>query len=145
MLTLDDTLTLEDGRVLAYLQSGDLKGKPLFLFHGLHSSRLEALGVHENMLQNGIHLIAIDRPGIGRSTFLENRTLFDTVDDIITLANHLGFKKFSVLGVFSGGKYALACAYTIPHRIFSCNVIAGSPPMECLTRDMPLFNRFLSV
>ena len=57
MKTIDKTLTLEDGRVLGYLETGDLKGKPLFLFHGLHSSRLEAKCIENEMYNKGIRLI----------------------------------------------------------------------------------------
>ena len=142
MNIIDDTLLLQDNRVLAYMVTGDSKGKPLFLFHGLHSSRFEALSVHEVMLEKGIRLIAIDRPGMGHSTFQEDRKVLDIVNDVTALAEYLGIEKFSVLGVSSGGKYALACAYQIPQKLHSCNIIAGASPMEFLTRDMPLFNRF---
>ena len=145
MKTTDKILTLNDGRVLGYMETGDLKGKPLFLFHGLHSSRLEAKCIEKEMYNKGIRLICFDRPGMGLSTYQENRTVLDIVDDTIALAESLGIEKFSVLGVSSGGKYALACAYKIPQRLHSCNVLAGAPPMEFLTNDMPKFNRFFIV
>ena len=142
MKTIVNSLRLKEGRELAYLETGNLQGKPLFLFHGLHSSRLEALSVHDQMLTHGIRLIAIDRPGMGCSTFQENRQVLDIVDDIVALSEHLAIEKFSVLGISSGAKYALACAYKIPERLYSCNIISGAPPMEFLTSDMPRFNRF---
>lgn len=37
--------------------------------------------------QRGIRLICIERPGFGDSTFLENRTVADYVDDVIDLMN----------------------------------------------------------
>jgi pimeloyl-ACP methyl ester carboxylesterase len=100
------TLTLKDNRTLGYAEVGDPQGKPLFLFHGLHSSRLEVALVAKKMQKKGIRLIAVDRVGIGLSTFRENHTLFDTVDDVVELANHLNIEKFSVLGTSSGAKYA---------------------------------------
>jgi len=142
MITLDHTLNLDDGRVLGYIETGDLKGKPLFLFHGLHSSRLEAKCIEHEMYRKGIRLICFDRPGMGLSTFQEKRKVLDVVDDIIALSESLGIQKFSVLGVSSGAKYALACAYKIPERLHSCNVLSGASPMEFLTHDMPKFNRF---
>lgn len=142
MKTLDHTLILDDGRVLGYIETGDLRGKALFLFHGLHSSRLEAKCIEHEMCKKGIRLICFDRPGMGLSTFQKNRKVLDVVDDVLVLAESLSIKKFSVLGVSSGGKYALACAYKIPHRLYSCNVLSGASPMEFLTHDMPRFNRF---
>ena len=146
MKRIDKTLTLEDGRVFGYIETGDPKGKPLILFHGLHSSRLEAKCIEHEMYRKGIRFICFDRPGMGLSTFQENRKVLDIVDDTIALAESLGIEKFSVLGVSSGAKYALACAYKIPEKLYSCNILSGASPMEFLTDDMPKFNRiFISL
>lgn len=120
---LKQMITLTDGRVLGYAESGDPKGKPLFLFHGLNFSRLEVKIVDKEMEKSGVRFIGIDRPGIGLSTFQEDRTVLDIVDDVEALADHLGIEIFSVLGISSGGKYALAYAYKIPHRLRSSNII----------------------
>ncbi len=142
MKTPDHTLTLDDGRVLGYIETGDLNGKPLFLFHGMHSSRLEAKCIEDEMYKKGIRLICFDRPGMGLSTFQENRKVLDIVDDVVVLADSLSIDKFSVLGVSSGAKYALACTHKIPKRLHSCNILSGASPMEFLTDEMPKFNRF---
>ena len=110
-------IKLKDNRTLSFDQYGDSKGKPVFLFHGLHSSRLEGVIVSKKMEQKQIRLIVFDRAGMGQSTFQEDRTLFDTVDDTLALAEHLGIEKFSVIGTSSGAKYALACAYKIPQKL----------------------------
>jgi len=136
---LDDTsqtIKLTDGRLLGYMEAGDPKGKVLFHFHGLNSSRLEVKIVHEQMLKAGIRFIGIDRPGMGLSTFQENREVLDMIDDVEELADSLGIEKFSVLGISSGSKYALACAYKIPHRLISCNIISSATPMEFINDDM---------
>ena len=146
MKTPDQKLTLEDGRQLGYIETGDLKGKPLFLFHGLHSSRLEAKCVEDEMYKKGIRLICFDRPGIGLSTFQTNRNVLDIVEDILALAEHLKLDTFSVLGVSSGAKYALACAHKVPHRLHSCNILSGAVPMEYITNEVPRYNRlFISL
>ncbi len=45
------------------------------------------------------------------------------------LAQHLGLKKYGVLGMSGGGPYALACAYRIPVETLSgCVVVSGTPP-----------------
>jgi pimeloyl-ACP methyl ester carboxylesterase len=133
---LNQTITLADGRVLGYAEAGDPEGKVLFHFHGLNSSRLEVKMVHEQMLKAKIRFIGIDRPGIGLSTFQENRKVLDIVEELEELADSLGIEKFSVLGISSGAKYVLACAYTIPHRLISCNVISSAAPMEFIDDDM---------
>jgi pimeloyl-ACP methyl ester carboxylesterase len=142
MKRIDNRLTLKDGRVLGYLETGDLTGAPLFLFHGLHSSRLEVKCVEQQMKNRGIRFIGIDRPGMGHSTYQKDRKVLDMVQDVTALADSLKLDKFSVLGVSSGAKYALACAHKIPHRLHSCSILSGAAPMEYLTLDMPRFNRF---
>ena len=64
-----ERLTLADGRQLAYSGWGDPDGFPVFYFHGTPSSRLEAVFADPAARRHGFRLIAIDRPGFGRSTF----------------------------------------------------------------------------
>ena len=138
---LEKTHILNDDRTLGYAEEGDLNGEPLFLFHGLHSSRLEVNLVSEKMKENHIRLIGIDRAGMGLSTFQENRTLFDTVEDLLSLADFLGIEKFSVIGTSSGAKYALACAHKIPHRLKSVICLSSGVPIEFVNDDMPKVSR----
>lgn len=143
MNQLNQTLTLKENRILGYAEVGDLQGKPMFLFHGLHSSRLEVALVAKKMKKSGIRLIGVDRVGIGISTFKENHTLFDTVDDVVELANHLNIEKFSVLGTSSGAKYALACSKKIPERLNAVFCLSSGVPIEFFTHDMPTASRVM--
>jgi len=139
---LDQTVTLPDGRVLGYAEAGDPKGRPLFLFHGLNSSRLEVHIAHEKMKKAGIRVIGTDRPGIGLSTFQDERQILDFVDDIIYLADKLHIDDFAVMGISAGTPYALACVYKIPQRILFCSIISGiAPVFEFGTEKMLRENR----
>ena len=126
---LNQTMILADGRILGYAESGSPKGTPLFLFHGLNSSRLEANIVHIQMLKAGIRCIGVDRPGIGLSTFQKDREILDFVDDVVALADSLDIEKFSVMGISAGTPYTLACTYKIPQRLISCTIISGVAPV----------------
>jgi pimeloyl-ACP methyl ester carboxylesterase len=110
-------LKLSDGRNLAYCEWGDPKGYPTFYAHGGPGSRLEAAFFHEEAKKQGFRLISTDRPGMGLSTFLSNRTLLDYSKDIVVLANHLKIDKFGVLGWSGGAAHTTVCAYTIPSRL----------------------------
>ena len=139
---LNQTISLPDGRVLGYAESGDPEGRPLFLFHGLNSSRLEVSIVHEKMKKEGIRMIGVDRPGMGLSTFQEDRQIMDFVDDIVYLAESLHIDLFSVMGVSTGTPYALACAYHIPQKIRFCGIVSGITPIfELGTEKMLRENR----
>ena len=111
--TETEYLQLHDGRRLAYCQYGDLQGVPLFYAHGGPGSRLEGAMFHDQAARYGLRLIATDRPGMGQSTYKNNRTLLDYPNDISELADKLGFEKFGVMGWSSGGAYTLVCAFEI--------------------------------
>ena len=59
------TMKLKDGRTLGFAEFGDLKGKPLFYFHGWPSSRLSAAKFDLVAKKLHIRLISPDRPGYG--------------------------------------------------------------------------------
>lgn len=117
--------TLADGRALAYNEYGDPSGHPVFYAHGGPGSRLEGQIFHEVALQYGIRIIATDRPGMGQSTLLPNRTLLDYPKDIASLADALSIERFGVLGWSGGGAHTTVCAYAIPDRLTFNITLAG--------------------
>jgi len=135
------TITLKDGRKFGFGEYGDLNGKSLFHNHGHPGSRFVAKLFDETALQNGIRVIGVDRPGMGLSEFKPNPTLLDFPDDIVELADTLGFDKFFVEGISGGGPYALACAYKVPDRLIKCGLIAGMGPIDLGTKGMMRSNR----
>ena len=140
---LNQTIKLKGGRTLGFAEVGDPEGKPLFHFHGYPGSRLEITLIEELLKNKSIRLIGIDRPGMGLSDFKENRKLLDWPDDVVELANHLGYDKFAIEGISGGGPYALACAYKIPDRLTTCGIIAGLEPVELGLEGMNRSNRML--
>lgn len=79
-----------------------------------------------------MRLIAVDRPGYGRSDFKPGRKLGDFADDVAQLADALKIKRFAVVGLSGGGPHAQACAARIPERVTSAIIVsgAGSPEAE---------------
>lgn len=134
---MNQTLTLKNGRTLGYAEAGDPQGKALVLCHGLHSSRLEVKMFHEQMKKANIRVISLDRAGMGLSSFYEGREVLDFVEEVEALTEHLNIDNFSILGSSSGAKYALACAYQIPHRLKACHLVSSAVPMELMNDDMP--------
>lgn len=105
---------LPDGRELAYLEWGDATGYPAFYFHGTPSSRLEGVFVDGAARRHGFRLIAIDRPGFGRSTFQPGRGFGDWPADVCDLADALGLDQFGVVGHSGAGPHLFACGALIP-------------------------------
>lgn len=131
---------LSDGRVLSYREYGRSEGEPLFYFHGYPSSLLEVetFGGERLAEEMNLHLIAIDRPGYGESDGQKNRTLKDWSQDVVEVADGLGWGKFSVLGYSGGGPFALGCANWIPLRLKKVLVISGMGPANApLFREAP--------
>ena len=116
---------LPDGRDLCYAEHGSPDGEPVFLFHGEPGSRL-FLPVSEPAALRDVRLITVDRPGYGRSDAKTGRSLLDWPEDVAYLADRLGVDRFAVVGVSGGGPHALACAYSMPHRLRAV-ALASSP------------------
>src|SRR6188472_3765973 len=99
-----------DGRRLAYLDVGDPAGPLVIHNHGGPSSRLEVLLLAEAALRNGIRLVGVDRPGQGQSSPQKTRTYSGWADDLVAIADALGYREFGVTGWSEGGPWALAAA-----------------------------------
>ncbi len=123
-----ETVQLSDGRTLAYLETGDPEGRPVFYFHGGPGSRLEGFLFDELSQQLGIRMIAPDRPGYGLSDYQDDRTYLDWPEDVSELADQLGIDRFAVLGWSSGGPHAAAVAHEIPQRLTVAAIVAGEGP-----------------
>ncbi len=119
---------LPDGRRLGYAEFGNRNGPAVFHFHGLPGSRLEGQLLANAAADLGVHLIAVDRPGMGLSDFLPDRRIRDWPRDVAALANALGIGKFCVEGFSGGGPYAAASAVSLPDRVVACGIISGAGP-----------------
>jgi pimeloyl-ACP methyl ester carboxylesterase len=131
-------LRLRDGRRLAYAEYGDPQGKPVFFFHGTPGSRLFHHPDTSVAASTGARIIAIDRPGFGRSDFKLGRTLLDWPDDVVELADALNIERFAVMGYSGGGPYAAVCALKIPDRLTAAGLVSSMAPLDNphLTRGM---------
>ena len=124
-------LELDNGRIISYRQFGRKHGWPVFYFHGTPSSGTEAQLIENDILENnGIRIIAIDRPGIGYSGFQKQRNFSHWAKDVERVANKLAIDKFSVLGFSGGAGYVAASASLLPERLLSAVVVAGAWKMN---------------
>ena len=124
------SVTLPDGRELAYEVYGDPAGDPVLSFHGGLSSRLDAAPAHQAALDLGVRLISPDRPGIGRSTFQPGRRLLDWPADVAALTEALGIDRFAVMGWSCGGPYAAACGARMSDRVTAVGLLSSAVPFE---------------
>jgi pimeloyl-ACP methyl ester carboxylesterase len=129
-----------------YAEYGVPDGKPVFYFHGLSGSRLEAAVLDvDDFAKAGIRLIAPDRPGMGGSDFQPGRGFSDWTVDVTALAESLKLGKFGVFGVSGGGGYAAACAGLIPEQLTAAVIVSGAGWMDSpeARRSLPIMGRLV--
>lgn len=111
------TVSLPDGRQIAYLDGGDPAGYPVFGLHGTPGCRLNRLPDDTVYARAGVRYITTDRAGYGQSSRNHGRAVADAAADVRAVADALGLDRFSVVGGSGGGPHALACAALLPGRI----------------------------
>ena len=115
-----------DGRKLAYVEFGNASSPLVIHNHGGPSSRLEGRLLANGATSNGLRLVSVDRPGIGRSTPQKDRSYESWANDLLTIADALGHQEFGVSGWSEGGPWSLAAAaYLDPARLRHVTSIAG--------------------
>ena len=139
------SVTMPDGRELAFEEYGDPAGFPVLSFHGGLSSRLDAAPAHEAAVAMGIRLVSPDRPGIGLSSFQPGRRLIDWPSDVEHLTRALGVARFAVMGWSAGGAYAAVCAAKMPGRVTAAALLSSSVPLDLYgtTRGLTIEDRVL--
>ncbi len=121
-------IELHDGRKVSYAEYGDSTGIPVFYFHGGQESRLSSAFMDVKAREMRVRIVAPDRPGIGLSSFQEDRSLKGYASDIVQLADALNLDHFMVFGLSGGSPHALACAYALPRRVRKVAIVSGAAP-----------------
>ena len=130
-IQLDNRLKLRNGHTLGYAEYGDPGGYPVMHFHGWPSSRFEAHRPAIDEIAGRLHarIIVADRPGIGLSDY-QPYTIASWPDIVIEMADQLKLERFAVMGLSSGGKFVVACAWKIPQRLTHATVVSGNAPLD---------------
>jgi pimeloyl-ACP methyl ester carboxylesterase len=123
-------ILLRDGRKLEITEYGDRSGHPTFFFHGLIGSHHQASYISDEAGRIGIRIIAPNRPGVGRSEFIERKTALESVADVEDVARALELDEFSLIGISGGTPYALAALSQLAHRVKTVTLISGMGPMQ---------------
>ena len=103
-----------DGHRVGVHRFGKLGGWPVVWCHGGPGNKLQTPAALESAAALNLRLIGIDRPGYGQSTLEPDRSLADWAPIAAAVADALGIHKFLVVGVSTGGPYAIALAALYP-------------------------------
>ena len=112
-------LSVGDGHVLYYEESGNPEGKPAVYLHGGPGSG-SSPGQRRVFDPDKYRIILFDQRGCGRSTptaSLVNNTTWDLVRDMETLRNFLSIDRWQVCGGSWGSALALSYAETHPEKV----------------------------
>lgn len=137
-----ESVEIRPGVRLGVVEYGAPDGEPVLYFHGWPGSRFEAAVADEPARAASVRLIAIDRPGIGRSTPAPGRRISDWPGQVDQLASALHLTHYSVLGVSGGGPYALACAAQPAARLRNVGVCCGAAPLSDRTAEACMPGKF---
>lgn len=127
---IDRLLDVSGGRTLGFTEIGASDAPAAFYFHGAPGGRLELATLDDAFAEAGVRVVTPDRPGYGTSTPQPGRTTAAWADDVAALADHLGVDRFAVMGLSSGGPYAVACAAVLGERVCGAVIAAGNTDMS---------------
>ncbi|GAB3594501.1 alpha/beta hydrolase [Angustibacter peucedani] len=120
----DDVLHLPDGRGVQWWSGGAPEGPVVVVLHGCPDTRHVAMTGQGTAQRVGVRLVALNRPGYGRSDRAPT-SHGSVADDVAAALDRLGHRHFAVLGMSVGGQYALACAARHPERVTAAGVVAA--------------------
>jgi len=123
-------IKLSSGHTLSFAEYGDPTGIPIIGFHGTPGSRLALQVISEAAEANNLRVIAVDRPGYGRSDPMSKPSFSRYINDIAELADALLLSKFIAWGTSGGGPFALASAAVLPKRVISVGIVSGIGPLK---------------
>jgi pimeloyl-ACP methyl ester carboxylesterase len=116
---------------IGYEAGGPQNGPAVLLLHGWPDDVRGWRGLTPHLEHGGFRWVAPWLRGFGPTRFLSNETIRDgsavaLAKDAIDLADHLGWKRFSVVGHDWGARTAYTLAALLPERISTITAIALS-------------------
>ncbi len=118
-------------------------GPAIVVIHGLFGS-LENLGIIARQLKDDYSVYAIDLPGHGRSSHLQEISLASMADTIVDWMDTIGLPQAHFLGHSLGGKVSMEIALRHPEKI-SKLIVADIAPVSYPRRHDDVFAAFRAV
>ena len=126
------------GNTIAARQWGDPDGVPVLALHGW----LDNCASFDRLapLLTGINLVAVDMAGHGQSYHRHqdaNYTVWSEIEDVVGMADVLGWETFSMLSHSRGAVISMITAATFPDRVQRLGLIDGLVPPPAQDSEAP--------
>nr|WP_277608510.1 alpha/beta hydrolase [Microbulbifer elongatus] len=132
-------ITLDvQGNQIAARQWGDPAGVPVLALHGW----LDNCASFDKMapMLKGLNLVAVDLAGHGQSYHRHrdaNYTIWTEIEDVLAIADALGWARFAMLAHSRGAVIATIAAATFPERVQRLALIDGLVPPPTTDAEAP--------
>ena len=116
-----------DGYRMNYVDLTGGKGQTVVLVHGYADSSYSFSQNVRPLLAAGFRVVVVDLPGLGRSSIPGDSFVYSVENQarqVLALADHLGLKRFHLVGHSMGGGITLYLAWKHRSRLRSAVVIA---------------------
>lgn len=135
-------VSVAGGRQIAYAEYGPPDGDPVVFFHGTPGSRCLGALLETAAEACGVRVLAPDRPGVGRSSPLPDRSIGDVADAVTTVLDDAGVGSAGLAAFSGGAPYAYGMASKHPDRTTRVDVVSGATPPDGQT-ETPALQRVL--
>jgi pimeloyl-ACP methyl ester carboxylesterase len=121
-----------NGMVFDGFVCGDRNDQPIVFLHGFPQSSICWTEIMEKLADNKCFCIAFNQRGYSsgaRPKDTKQYSIEYLVQDVIAVADYLGFDKFHLVGHDWGGAVAWATAIMFPDRLYSLNAVSTPHPL----------------
>ncbi len=127
-----------NGMNFAAQEWGDSTQLPVLALHGWLDNAASFFALAPRM--NNLHIVALDMAGHGRSEHRPGQMAYspqDDINDILAVADYLGWERFALLGHSRGAIIGTLAAGTFPERFIALGLVEGLLPEPACPEDAP--------
>lgn len=129
-MNTDKCIETIDGQKFWYAEYGDKNGLPVFYFHGSPGCRFEAARCNDQAKSLGLRIVALDRPGLGRTPWTGKYSLLDHARSILDIADKLEWESFFAAGLSGGATTLYSLAFIAKERLRMGVDLTGWAPVS---------------
>lgn len=127
-----------NGMNFAAQEWGDSTQLPVMALHGWLDNAASFFALAPRL--NNLHIVALDMAGHGRSEHRPGQMAYsawDDINDILAVADYLGWERFALLGHSRGAIIGTLAAGTFPERFIALGLVEGLLPEPARPEDAP--------